>query len=340
MAKLNSSLSSAARQKADEALQILAAAGIDINALTPRRKHRLALALLALSNIRPQDDWPDAAVWGSSEHSLTSRETITFWNTHYGENLSSGSYDDVRRVDFVHLREAGLAVQSAANPDASTNNPTRRWAVAQSAGRLTREFGTRQWERAVDKFIAEQGTLADRTNRYRDLQRHGVVITLSNGCMLQLTPGPHNDLQREVVENFFPRFAPDSEILYLGDATQKILYRDDQRLNALGFFDLEHGRLPDIVAFDSTRNWILLVEAVHSSNPMTQLRHLELERLTTDCSHPRVYVSAFGTRASFRQWISDIAWETEVWIADAPDHLIHFDGEKFLGPYPVPDRIR
>ena len=340
MAKSNSSLSSAARKKVDEALQILTAVGIDTNALTRRRKHRLALALLALSNIRPRDSWPDAAVWGFSDHSVTSREAIIFWNTHYGENISSGSYDDVRRKDFMHLREAGLAIQSAAKPDANANDPTRRWAVPESAGRLTREFGKRHWQGAVDAFIADQGTLSDRINRSRDLRRHGVVITLSNGCMLRLTPGPHNDLQREIVENFFPRFAPDSEILYLGDAIHKVLHRDERRLNDLGFFDLKHGLLPDIVAFDSNRNWILLVEAVHSSNPVTQLRHLELERLTAHCSHPRVYVSAFATKTSFRRWLSDIAWETEVWIADAPDHLIHFDGEKFLGPYPVPDGIR
>ena len=188
-----------------------------------------------------------------------------FWNTHYGEDLSSGSYDDVRRKDFMYLREAGLAIPSAANPDANTNNPTRRWAIAEAAGRLTREFGTRRWSRAVDRFIAEQGTLAERVNRYRDLKKPGVIITLSNGRPLSLAPGPHNDLQRQVVEGFLPRFAPDSEVLYVGDTSKKILHRDVQKLNALGFFDLEHGRLPDIVAHDSIRNWILLIEAVHSS---------------------------------------------------------------------------
>lgn len=333
MVKSSSSLSTAGRRKIDDALRILAAAGIDVGGLTTRRRHRLALALLALSNVRPRDKWSTAAAWGTSDHSLTSREAIKFWNAHYGEDISSGSYDDVRRKDFVYLREAGLAIPSAANPDANTNSPTRRWAVAEAAGRLTREFGTRRWPRAVDSFIAEEGTLADRVNRYRDLKRPGVIITLSNGRRLSLAPGLHNDLQRQVVEGFLPRFAPDSEVLYVGDTSKKILHRDVQKLNALGFFDLEHGRLPDIVAHDSKRNWILLIEAVHSSNPMAPLRHLELERLTAHCIHPRVYVSAFATRASFRAWITEIAWETEVWIADDPDHLIHFDGEKFLGPY-------
>ena len=144
-------------------------------------------------------------------------------------------------------------------------------------------------------------------DRHRDLKRSGVVISLSDGSSLNLSPGPHNDLQRQVAEGFFPRFAPHSEILYIGDTTEKILHRD-QRLEDLGFFDLNHGRLPDIVAFDSVRNWILLVEAVHSSNPMTSLRHLGLERLTKSCTSPRVYVSAFATKASFRRWITEIAW--------------------------------
>ncbi len=161
------------------------------------------------------------------------------------------------------------------------------------------------------------------------------MISLSDGSPpLEFSPGPHNDLQRMVVEEFFPRFAPRSEILYIGDSAAKVLHRDQQKLDTLGFFVLEHDRLPDIVAYDSVRNWILLVEAVHSSNPIAPLRHLELERLTQECTHPRVYVSAFATRDAFRVWVKEIAWETEVWIADKPDHLIHFDGERFLGPYP------
>jgi hypothetical protein len=33
------------------------------------------------------------------------------------------------------------------------------------------------------------------------------------------------------------------------------------------------------------------------------------------------------------RYLGEIAWETEVWVADAPSHLIHFNGERFLGPY-------
>jgi hypothetical protein len=30
-----------------------------------------------------------------------------------------------------------------------------------------------------------------------------------------------------------------------------------------------------------------------------------------------------------------LAWEADVWVADAPAHLIHLNGVRFLGPYPI-----
>jgi hypothetical protein len=32
-------------------------------------------------------------------------------------------------------------------------------------------------------------------------------------------------------------------------------------------------------------------------------------------------------------YLDKISWETEVWVADSPTHMIHFNGERFLGPY-------
>jgi hypothetical protein len=38
-------------------------------------------------------------------------------------------------------------------------------------------------------------------------------------------------------------------------------------------------------------------------------------------------------RRAMLKYLNDISWETEVWVADSPTHLIHFNGERFLGPY-------
>ena len=46
-----------------------------------------------------------------------------------------------------------------------------------------------------------------------------------------------------------------------------------------------------------------------------------------------LYVTAFRTRKELGQHLGAISWETEVWVAEDPNHLIHFDGIRFLGPY-------
>ena len=101
----------------------------------------------------------------------------------------------------------------------------------------------------------------------------------------------------------------------------------------IGFPDLEHETLPDVVAYFPEKDWLLLIEAVHSSNPVDQLRHLNLERIAKGCKGGPVYVSVFRNRESFRNWVIDLSWETEVWLVDEPSHMIHFNGDKFLGPY-------
>lgn len=160
-----------------------------------------------------------------------------------------------------------------------------------------------------------------------------VPVRMPDGSVLELSPGPHNEIQRAIIEEFLPRFVPGAEVLYVGDTSKKMLALDKAGLQELGFFELAHDALPDVVALDRKRNWLFLIEAVHSSNPISQLRHLMLERLTATCKAPPVYVSAFQNRASLREWLLEISWETEDWLAETPDHLIHFNGDRFLGPH-------
>ncbi len=108
---------------------------------------------------------------------------------------------------------------------------------------------------------------------------------------------------------------------------------DNDALSKLGIEITEHDKLPDIVLFDTARNWLFLIEAVTSHGPVNAKRYTEIEQMLTDCPAERIYVTAFSTRSDFRAHAAEIAWETEVWIAENPDHMIHFNGLKFLGPY-------
>jgi len=183
----------------------------------------------------------------------------------------------------------------------------------------------------VEEFMEDKPTLMEQLDAARQL--HLVPIKFPDGQVLQFSPGEHNLLQKTIIEQFLPRYGFGAEILYVGDTAKKLLVIDEKKLKALKFFEMKHGELPDIVAYSAKKNWLFLIEAVHSSGPISPVRLLELKRLTKNCSADIVFVTAFLNRDTFRKYAPEIAWETEVWIADSPDHMVHFDGDKFLGPY-------
>jgi hypothetical protein len=140
-------------------------------------------------------------------------------------------------------------------------------------------------------------------------------------------------LQVDIVEEFGPRFAPGATLLYLGDAENKTLILDENGFEALGIPVPSHDKLPDVVLYEETRNWLFLIEAVTSHGPVSPKRHYELEEMLKECSVGRIYMTAFPDFATFKSFVTDIAWETEVWLAEIPDHLIHYNGKRFLGPH-------
>ena len=91
--------------------------------------------------------------------------------------------------------------------------------------------------------------------------------------------------------------------------------------------------MADVVIYYPGKNWLILVEAVTSHGPVDGKRHDELKNLFANSSAGLVFVTAFPNRSLMARYLSEIAWETEVWTADAPSHLIHFNGVRFLGPY-------
>jgi type II restriction enzyme len=319
--------------KKEQALNIIKSIGIPVREMTPRRRERLGLALLAVAHLQPETPWSQALSYlEQGPKPMTTREIIRFWNLHYGEKIADSSYDDVRRKDLIYLVESGLVEKSAADSTADTNDGMREYAMSQNGLRLLRAYGTDQWEVALLNFRDQMGVLTDRLSKAREFKM--VPITLPNGEIIKLSPGPHNRIQKAVVEQFLPRFAHQSiELLYLGDTEQKILCIDNQRLKQLGLSKLDRTMLPDILAYEAERNWLFIIEAVHSSNPINPLRHLQLRKLTQDSKAGIIYVSAFENMKAFAKFSKEISWETEVWVADNPDHMIHFDGERFLGPY-------
>jgi site-specific DNA-cytosine methylase len=314
----------------NEALLILSKLGIPLDGLKPRELEKMAMAFLAVADVKRSTEWPKARI-REGKDTLKSRDIIAYINASFHETISMGSYDDIRRKDLRLPVVAGIIVASANKPNAARNDPTRGYSLGPEYIETVRGFGQESWLEEVEEFMAERPSLAERLEAARNIVV--VPIKLPGGKTLRFSPGEHNLLQKAVIEHFLPRYGYGADVLYVGDTADKYLVREDARLKALKFFELEHGELPDIVAYSEAKNWLYLIEAVHSSGPISPVRLLELKRLSKECTAEIVFVTAFLDRATFRKYAPEIAWETEVWIADAPDHLVHFDGEKFLGPY-------
>ena len=306
---------------------ILEQMGIPVHT-TPRRLERMVLVFLAVSNIRRNEDWPEISD-RSSSHSLTTREIISYLNDEFKESISFGSYDDIRRKDLKFIVEAGIIVQTQTN--VARNNPTRSYRLNPALYLLLETYGTPQWEKGIREYHDKNTLLREELAGVREIER--IKIKIPDGRILNFDTGKHNQLQKAIIEEFLPRYGYGAELLYVGDASDKYLLLEENKLRALNFFEIKHGELPDVIAYSASRNWLYLIEAVHSSGAIDAIRHRKLLQLTTECKASLIFVTAFLDRATFRRFVIDIAWETEVWIAESPDHLIHFNGDKFLGPY-------
>lgn len=311
----------------NEALDILESVGIPMTK-SERGLERMAVCFLAVAGVTK--DWRKAKSSKDGRH-LKTRDIIKFVNENYEENISPGSYDDIRRKDLKLLVLADLIINSGDNPSAATNDPTRGNALHPDFKELITSYKTDAWEKNLKIFNKNKPDLATILERKRNLEK--IPVKLPSGKPLELSLGAHNVLQKEIIEQFLPRFGSDCSVLYIGDTSNKILHIEKEELKKLNFFTLSHDELPDIIAYSKKNNWLYLIEAVHSSGPMSEIRVLELKKLLKDCKAELIFVTAFLTKLEFKKWMLDIAWETEAWIADRPDHLVHFNGHKFLGAY-------
>jgi len=227
--------------------------------------------------------------------------------------------------------DAGLALYNPDKPDRPVNSPKAVYQIEPAALALLRSFGSRKWHDNLTVYLAERETLAARYAKEREQNRIPVEIT--PGRQITLSPGEHSELIRAIIEDFAPRFAPGSVLVYAGDTGDKWGYFDAALLAELGVKVDFHGKMPDVILHYTAKNWLLLVESVTSHGPVDGKRHAELASLFAESTAGLVFVTAFPNRAVMGRYLSEIAWETEVWVADAPSHLIHFNGQRFLGPH-------
>lgn len=310
-----------AGRRIGEAKAILQALGLPPAQLNERS----ALTLLALLELPSDRPWTEAG-----EPLIGITQMMDWFATHYGRRYAPNTRETVRRSTVHQFLQAGLIVQNPDNPARPTNSPATVYRVERGTLELLRTYGTPAWDVALPTFSATREALVERYARQREMTR---IPLRFRGAELTLSAGGQNIIVKQIVDQFCPRFVPNGRLVYVGDTDEKWAYFDEALLVSLGVHVDAHGKMPDVVAYDEDRRWLFLIEAVASHGPVDHKRWIELRELFSSEVAGLVFVSAFLDRKAMIRYLPEISWETEVWVADAPTHLIHFDGERFLGPY-------
>lgn len=276
--------------------------------------------LLALAAVKPNMNWHEAKNDWMRIHDM-----IQFTNKNYGTTYAENSRETFRKQALHHFRNAAL-VEDNGKP---TNSPNYRYRITDEALQLLKRFQTLEWERMVQRYFKYHEKL---TEKYLSKKKMSMMPVHINGEEFQFSVGMHNELQKAIIEQFAPRFAPNSECLYVGDTIEKDLVKNVERLSELGFEITLHDKMPDVVLYRADKEWIYFIEAVTSVGSMEPKRILEIEEMTKHVRAGKIYVTAFLDFKTYKKFSETLAWETEVWIAELPEHMIHLNGDKFMGP--------
>ena len=312
----------AGENKIADALQVLENLGMP----RAQQNDRSALCLLALLDLKKGESWADA-----KDPLVGITPMMEFARDHYGKRYAPNTRETFRSQTIHQLVAAGIALYNPDDPARPVNSPKAVYQIEADTLTLLRSFGTAAWNKNLAKYLKTRQTLTARYAKERDMKK--LPVKLATGETIRLSPGAHSELIKAIIEEFAARFVPGGVLIYAGDTGEKWGYFDKELLAKLGVAVDGHGKMPDVVLYYPEREWLLLVESVTSHGPVDGKRHEELARLFAKSKAGLVYVTAFPSRAIMARYLGEIAWETEVWCADAPSHLIHFNGERFLGPY-------
>ncbi len=294
----------------------------------PRQQlnERSALCLLALLNLTPNGSWK-----GVEAPLVGITPMMTFSRARYKKKYAPNTRETFRRQTVHQFVAAGIALYNPDEPERPVNSPNAVYQIAPELLELLKTYGTSLWEARLKTYLSTRETLAQKYAKERTMTR--IPVRTPEGRKLLLSGGMHSSLIKSVIEEFASRFVPGAAPVYAGDTGTKWGWFDEGLLSKLGVVVDSHGKMPDVVLHYTEKNWLILIEAVTSHGPVDGKRHAELTKLFERSSAGLVYVTAFPSRTAMTRYLGDIAWETEVWVSEAPTHLIHFNGARFLGPH-------
>jgi len=310
-------------RKLKEATAILRAMGFG-----PRQSNEVAgYVLLAMLDLGPYDPWENAQ---SPLRGIT--PIIDFVAAKYRTRYAPNTRETIRDEAVKYFVEEGLLAKNPDEPGRPTNSGKTVYQIEPTALRLCRAFKTDAWSTALQRYLAAKEEIKRELQRARDIAR--IPVRLPTGKEITLSPGGQNPLIKAFIEQFCTRFVPGGVVLYVGDAENKFQHFETEYFARVGVSIDSAAKMPDVVVHDPKRGWLVIGEAVTSAGVVDGKRRRELKELFAGFRTGLVFVTAFEDRDAMGRFLSQISWETEVWIAEDPDHVVHFNGERFLGPYP------
>ncbi|HEY3856556.1 MAG TPA: BsuBI/PstI family type II restriction endonuclease [Verrucomicrobiae bacterium] len=322
-AERSNRLTRARKQRLSEAIEVLTALEFG----PKQRNETAAYTLLALLDLRAELPWADAQ---APLCGIT--PIIDFVANAYEVSYAPNTRETIRDDAVKFFVEAGLLLRNPDDPKRPTNSGRTVYQIEPAALSMLRQVGTTKWSSSLKTYLASREAIKNEIDRKRTLAR--VPVTLPNGSQVALSPGGQNPLIKAIIEHFCPVFAPGGVVVYIGDTENKFVHLEAEHLAKLGVSLNSAAKIPDVIVHYTAKNWLLLIEAVTSAGLVDGKRRKELKELFTGCKAGLVFVTAFENRRTMQNFLAQIAWESEVWIAEDPDHMIHFNGERFLGPYP------
>ncbi len=276
--------------------------------------------ILAMAGIKPDMQWKEA-----TNEWIRIHDIIQFANSYYGTTYAENSRETFRKQALHHFRTAALVEDNGK----ATNSPNYQYRLTEETLQMLRVRDTIEWQPSLRRFLHYHQSLIE---MYASKKKMSMMPVQINGQDFSFSSGKHNELQKAIIEEFAPRFAPNSECLYVGDTIEKDLVKNVEKLTELGFEITLHDKMPDVVLYREDKDWLYFVESVTSVGPMDPKRILEITEMTKDVAAGKIFVTAFLDFKTYKRFSEELAWETEVWIAEMPDHMIHLNGDKFLGP--------
>lgn len=286
----------------------------------PQQADICCYVILAMAAVKPDMEWSDA-----TNEWIRIHDIIQFANTYYGATYAENSRETFRKQALHRFRTAALVEDNGK----ATNSPNYRYRLTEETLKMIRNLNSDEWNKSVNRFLIYHEKLVD---IYASKKKMTMMPVKINGADFNFSAGKHNELQKAIIEEFAPRFAPHSECLYVGDTIEKDLVKNVDKLTELGFEITLHDKMPDVVLYREDKDWVYFIESVTSVGPMNPKRILEITEMTNDVKAGKIFVTAFLDFKTYKKFSEDLAWETEVWIAEMPEHMIHLNGDRFMGP--------